>query len=312
MEDIGSTEFVEQAARKISLREGFGNTLAEGTMRAAHALGDRARSIADDHFTQSGRGIAYGPKVFLHSALIYATEPKPATPQLHEICGPATKWAFWQTTDGAYSYVSTEVFRKIAERFWSSTQAADFSTTDGKARAAAIIQNRQYAKECLILCDFAFPLFDDASSGDHVGDPAIESRLLSAVTGSDISEHELLRIGERAFNLYRAILLREGRKGREDDYLPESQYVEREEPVFDVFAMFNPELLLPGKGDELISRKGKALSKEAFKRMLTEYYEVRGWDAATGLLTRTGLEDLDLSDIIQALSEKGLMADDAG
>lgn len=299
MSKIGSLEFIETAVKKISSREGFGNVLAEGIMRAADSIGKPARKIAEDLFTQTGRGIAYGPKVFSPSALIYATEPRASTPQLHEICGPAIKWAFWYTTKGAYSYVSTDVYRNIAKRFWGTEKAADFSTCEGKALAAVKVQNRQYAKECLILCDFAYPIFDDASSEDHVGDPTLESQLFTAVTGIDTDEEGLNRTGERIFNLYRAILLREGRKGRQDDYLPESQFVEREEPVYDAFGMFNPDLFLPGAGDEIISRKGKALTKDKFEQMLDEYYELRGWDKSTGLIKRETIQNLDLPELIQ-------------
>jgi aldehyde:ferredoxin oxidoreductase len=299
MSTIGSLEFIEAAVKKISFREGFGNVLAEGLMRAADSVGSPAKEIAEDNYTQTGRGIAYGPKVFSPSALVYATEPRASTPQLHEICEPAVKWAFWYTTQGAYSYVSTDVYRKIAKRLWGSEKAADFSTYDGKALAAVKVQNRQYAKECLILCDFVFPIFDDASSEDHVGDPSLESRIFSAATGIDTDEEELNRTGERVFNLYRAILLLEGRKGRQDDYLPESQFTEREEPVFDVFGMFNPDLFLPGAGDEIVSRKGKALDRDKFKQMLDEYYEIRGWDKSTGLIKKETLQKLGLPDIIK-------------
>ena len=302
--DAGSIEFIEALVKKIAARQGFGNVLAEGVMRAADAVGRGAKEVALDHFTQSGRGIAYGPKIFSPSALIFATEPRPSVTELHEICVPLIKWALWYTTEGAFSYVSTELLRKIAERFWGSAEAVDFSTYAGKALAAAKIQNRQHAKDSLILCDFAYPLYDDASSEDHVGDPALESRLFTAVTGIAMDEKMLDRAGERIFNLNRAILLREGRKGREDDYVPESQYIEREEPVYDAFGMFNPDLYLPGSGNEIISVKGKALKREGFARMLNEYYGLRGWDAATGFFKQKTLEDLDLADLIEPLGEK--------
>jgi len=303
---MGSLEFIETIVKKISSREGFGNILAEGIMRAADTIGKDAQEVAIDHFTQTGRGIAYGPKVFSPSALIYATEPRPPTTELHEICGPLTKWALWYTTQGTYSYISTDVMRKIAKRFWGSEEAADFSTYAGKPMAAIKIQNRQYAKESLILCDFAWPIYDDASSEDHVGDPSLESQLFSAVTGKEIDETELNHIGEKIFNLYRAILLRDGRKGREDDFLPESQFIEREEPIYDVFGMFNPDLFLPGSDNEIISRKGKALEKDKFEQMKDEYYELRGWDVSTGLLKKEKIKALQLSEIIDPLKEKVL------
>ena len=302
----GSVEFIATLVKKISRREGFGNVLAEGVMRAADAVGPAAKELALDHFTQSGRGIAYGPKIFSPSALIFATEPRPSVTELHELCEPLIKWALWYTTEGTFSYVSTALLRKIAERFWGSAEAVDFSTYAGKALAAVKIQNRQHAKDSLILCDFAYPLYDDAGAEDHVGDPTLESRLFTAVTGIAMDEGMLERAGERIFNLNRAILLQEGRKGREDDYVPESQYIEREEQVYDAFGMFNPDLFLPAAGDEVISVKGKALKREGFIRMLDEYYALRGWDAATGFFKKETLQKLDLADLIETLAEKAI------
>jgi aldehyde:ferredoxin oxidoreductase len=303
---IGSLEFIETVVQKVSSREGFGNILAEGIMRAADIVGKGSKEIALDHSTQTGRGVAYGPKVFSPSALIYATEPRPSTAELHELCEPLTKWALWYTTNGSFTYVSTDVMRKIAGRFWGSEDAADFSTYAGKALAAAKIQDRQNVKESLILCDFAWPLYDDASTEDHVGDPTLESQLFSAVTGKEVDETELDAFGERTFNLYRAILLRDGRKGKDDDYLPESQFIGRDEPTYDVFGMFNPDLFLPGSGEEIVSRKGKAMEKDKFEQMKDEYYTLRGWDVSTGLLKKEKLEALNLSELIEPLKDKVL------
>ena len=297
--ELGSWEFIETLVKKISYGEGFGKILAEGVGRAAEHVGKDSQEIL-----ATGRIMPYGPKVFLPSAILYATEPRPAITVLHEVCHPLTKWAIWYTSKGDKSYVSTEVLRKIGQKFWGSETAVDFSTYEGKALAAKKIQDRQYAKECLILCDFAFPIFDNASSKDHVGDPSLESRLLSAVTGKDIDEAELNRYGERVFTLNRAIHLREGRNGREDDRLPETQFIEREERLADVFGIHNPELFLPGSGDEIISRKGKALEKDKFEKMLDEYYELRGWDKTTGLIKKETLKELDLPEVIEPLKEK--------
>ena len=306
MNKAGTVEFVEAFIKKISTREGFGNVLAEGVMRAADTIGKGAKELALDHFTQTGRGIAYGPKVFSPAALIYATEPRPSITELHEICGPLTKWALWYTTQGTFSYVSTDVIRKIAKRFWGSEDAVDFSTYAGKPTAAVHIQNRQHAKDSLILCDFAFPIFDDASSEDHVGDPTLESCLFTAVTGNEMDEKELNGAGERIFNLYRAILLREGRNGIEDDYLPDSQFIERVEPGYDAFVMFNPDLYLPGSGSKILSRMGKALTRDGFQQMRQEYYKRRGWDVATGLLKKDKLVELNLIDLVEPLKGKAI------
>jgi aldehyde:ferredoxin oxidoreductase len=41
--------------------------------------------------------------------------------------------------------------------------------------------------------------------------------------------------------------------------------------------------------------------------MKDEYYALRGWDVATGLQTRTKLEQLDLSDMISELERRKLV-----
>lgn len=312
---IGSWEFIETLVKKISYREGFGKVLAEGFERAAKHVGKGAEAIAEDFCP-----MPYSPKVFTPSALFYATELRPPVTELHEVSYPLTKWAIWYKSKGTKSYVSTEVLRKIAEKFWGGEKAVDFSTYEGKALAAVKIQNREYAKESLVLCDFAFPIFDSASSEDHVGDSSVESRLLSAVTGKDIDEAALDHIGEKIFSLNRAIRLREGRKGKEDDCLPESVFIEREGNFKDQekrlmslidhnissgnFGMYNPELFLPGSGDEIISRKGKAVDKAQFEQMRDEYYELRGWDVSTGLLKKETLKKLDLYEVTKSLKEK--------
>jgi aldehyde:ferredoxin oxidoreductase len=298
---IGSWEFIETLVKKISFGEGFGKILAEGLVRAGQHLGKDAEEMARGSVI-----LPYGPKVFTPSALLYATEPRPPITELHEVCHSLTKWGMWYTSKGAKSYVSTEVLRKIAKMFWGSEEAVDFSTYAGKALATIKIQNRQYAKESLILCDFAFPIFDNAGSEDHVGDSSLESRLLTAVTGKEIDETELDRYGERIFTLNRAIHLSEGRNGKKDDCLPESQFIERLEPLSDVFGMHNPELYLPGAGDEVISRKGKALEKDKFEKMRDEYYQLRGWDISSGFLKKETLEKLDLPDVIGPLKGKAV------
>lgn len=302
----GSIEFFEALLQKICSREGFGKVLAEGTIRASEIVGKESREITRNFLNQTGRAIAYGPKVFSTSALIYATEPRPFITELHEVCEPLTKWAIRHTSKGEKTYVSTDVLRKIGEKFWGSAQAVDFSTYEGKALAAALIQNRQFVKESLILCDFAWPVYDDAGTADHVGDPALESRLLSAVIGEEIDSKELNLTAERIFTLNRAILLREGRKGREDDFLPEFFFEERQERVNDGFGMYNPELFLPGSGDAVISRKGKALDKDKFETMKNEYYEIRNWDLKTGLLKKDTLKELGLKELIEPLKEKAV------
>ncbi len=306
LSQMGSTEFLETLMKKICNRSGFGSVLAEGAIRASEIVGGEAREITRNLLTQTGRAVAYGPKVFVLSALIYALEPRPFITELHQVCEPLTKWGRWYTKTDPNSYMSTEVIRRIGKAFWGGEEAVDFSTYAGKARASALIQNREYIKESLVLCDFAWPVYDDASTEDHVGDPGLEGKLLSAVTGRDFDEAVLNRYAERIIALNRAILLREGRRGRQDDVLPEFFFVERDEFIADVFGMHNPQLLLPGAGDEVISRRGKAVDRQGFEKLLDDYYGLRGWDEKTGFIKKETLAKLDLADCIEPLGDKAV------
>ncbi|MDY7034027.1 MAG: aldehyde ferredoxin oxidoreductase N-terminal domain-containing protein [Thermodesulfobacteriota bacterium] len=287
---IGSMEFIEKLVKDISLRNGFGDLLANGTHKAAEKLGKPAMDLIKDYITKTGYNPVYGARMFITTGLFYAMEPRLPIQQLHEISILGMIWAA-QATGYAENYLTSQVFRAIAKRFWGSEAAADFSTYDGKALAAAKIQDRQYAKESLILCDFIWPITHTEVSTDHVGDPTLESKIYSAVTGIDMDEEGLYKIGERVFNLQRAILIREGHKGREDDTLEEFNFTT---PLKGDF--MNEECLLPGKDGKPFSRKSAVIDREQFEKMKDDYYSIRGWDVSTGLQKLEKLKDINLGD----------------
>lgn len=305
---IGSREFLEAYIGMVVHRKGFGDVLAFGCRRASIAKGPAFEQTALERITPSGyNNDAYGARVFLITALFYATEPRNPIIQLHEVNFLLLKWALWHTTGGAMSPVTTEDLRTIAKRVWGGETAVDFSTYEGKALAALMIQNRQHAKEALVACDRYFPILDTDQTEDHMGDPTFEPSLFSAVTGIEMSEADYYKLGERSFNIQRAIYSREGIAGRKFDVLNEFNFTEPVEKSDGVFGMFNPDLELPGKGEELVVRKGQTIDRQAFEKLKDEYYQLRGWDAETGLQTRKKLEELGLGRICNELEKTGLL-----
>jgi aldehyde:ferredoxin oxidoreductase len=296
--EIGSLEFMETLAQKISFREGIGDILAQGTTRAANIIGQGAPELIADQISIADHGPAYCPRMYITTGIFYATEPRQPIQNLHCISRPTLKWVSW-LGGNPDSHMSTDLVRWIGKTFWGSEEATDFSTYEGKALAAKKIQDREYAKESLILCDFAWPISDVDCSEDHKGDPTIESRICSAVTGREIDESGLNEIGEKVFNLQRAILTREGHVGREADRINEMFYTV---PLKEAF--LNPECLVPGPGEEPISKKGAVFDREKFETMKTEYYRLRGWDPETGLQTREKLRQLGLDDVAGDLEAK--------
>ena len=93
------------------------------------------------------------------------------------------------------------------------------------------------------------------------------AELLSAVTGWDISEEEIMKIGERIYNLERVMINRLGFDGK-DDVLPKRLLKEK-----------MPE----GAG------KGQVVELEKMKK---EYYELRGWE--NGKPTKEKLKELEI------------------
>ncbi len=298
---LGSLEFIDALARKISLREGFGDIIARGLLEAADHTGGKAKEQIIRYLSKAGMPNITDPRLYVTTEMLHAMEPRPPQVQLREISVVVTRWLAWlKGTPGIH--VSTDTVRQIAQRFWGSEAAADFSTHEGKAMAAKMIQDREYAKECLVLCSFLWPVLDIANSDYHVGDPSLESQILSAVTGSDIDEEGLYRIGERNFNLQRAILIQEGHRGKEDDKIPDVWFTT---PLKG--DAINPDCLVPGKDGQPISRRGSVVDKAEFESTREEYYRIRQWDTATGLQTRDRLKELDLDDVAQELAHEGLL-----
>ena len=305
---IGSLEFIEALVDQVVNKKGFGELLAQGARRASIEKGKEAEAVALTRVTPSGYiNDAYGARVFLITALFYATETKNPVIQNHEVNFLLLKWALYHTTAGTMSPITVDDLKNIAARAWGGEVAVDFSTYEGKAKAAFMIQNRQHAKESMVACDRFFPLLDTDQEEDHMGDPSLLPQLYEAVTGRDLSEDEYYLLGERSVNLQRAIMGREGRVGRKEDTLGEFNFTEPVETSEGVFGMFNPDLELPGAGGEIITRKGKTVDRKEFERMKDEYYLLRGWDAASGMQTKETLQKLGLDFLLGEMGERGLL-----
>jgi aldehyde:ferredoxin oxidoreductase len=95
---------------------------------------------------------------------------------------------------------------------------------------------------------------------------------MKATTGWDWTVADILKCGERRLNMLRAFNAREG-VGREQDTLPKRIYDE------------------PLKGG---ASDGVAVTRQEVEEALDMYYDMCGWDVATGKPTRAKLEELGL------------------
>ena len=108
--------------------------------------------------------------------------------------------------------------------------------------------------------------------------------LLNAVAGLDLSEDQLMEVGQQSRNLEKAFNTLHTEMARKDD-LPPRRYMEE-----------------PTKSGPY---KGSLCEPDKWNKMLDDFYEVQGWDKATGLQTRKTLESLDMHDVAEMLSRAG-------
>ncbi|MCG3223105.1 MAG: aldehyde ferredoxin oxidoreductase C-terminal domain-containing protein, partial [Candidatus Heimdallarchaeota archaeon] len=99
--------------------------------------------------------------------------------------------------------------------------------------------------------------------------PEDMARFIDYGTGMELNAEDLMRIGERIYNLERLFNLREG-IGKEQDRLPKR---------------FTDEPLPEGPA------KGQVVELD---KMLPDYYKLRGWDWETGYPTKEKLRELGL------------------
>ena len=112
--------------------------------------------------------------------------------------------------------------------------------------------------------------------------------LYSAATGIEISVEELKRLGERAFNLFKVLNVREG-FSRRDDVCPRVWLLPRDTP--------------DGKKIMFDYYKKRAISEEDIEKLLDDYYFERGWDIKEGIPTKKKLIELGLEDISESVIE---------
>lgn len=296
---MGSLEFMQNLTKSMALRDGFGEVLANGLGPAADMVGKGSKELLFSPWIElsdkSQEPLGADARLFIPIGVLHATTARFSRPQYLHMLKPLGNWLTWVEKDKD-AYVSSEVYRSIARQFLGSELAIDPSTYDGKALAAKLIQDRDSWVTSLVLCAYVWPIMTVKNIGDHVGDPELESKVFSAVTGKEVDQETFQMIGERIFNLERATHIRDGRMGRKSDTLPELYYtVPLDMP------RHSPEGLVPGmgpeKGGDIISRKGVMVDRAKFQSVMDEYYQLRGWDVTTGLQTRAKLEELGLGNI---------------
>jgi aldehyde:ferredoxin oxidoreductase len=114
---------------------------------------------------------------------------------------------------------------------------------------------------------------------------AVHAEVLSIGLGKEITADELTLFQRRVRLLERAFNCRQGLR-RQHDTLPEQS-----------FADASPDG----------NFEGTAVDQCTFEEMKDRYYELRGWNLASGVPTRTTLESFGLEDVADELEREGVL-----
>jgi len=248
---FGDHKAMTQLVEQIANRDGFGNLLAEGSLRAARAIGRGAERYAVQAKGQEFP--MHDPRWQFGLGIGYATSPTGAD-HMHNFHDSGISMEV-----GASRMKSLGVFTEPVERT---------TLPPVKPILAATVIRVQVMNNCVGICMFLpYRL-------SHFRE------IVAAVTGWDVSDLELLRVGERALALARLFNAREGSTPSDDTHHPR----------------FTEPLMLAGE-------EGASIPEAEMRKAVDLYYEVQGWDKTTGAPTRAKLHELSLGWAVDILDE---------
>ncbi|MBP1722193.1 MAG: aor9 [Deltaproteobacteria bacterium] len=266
----GNGEGMMELLPKIAMRKGCGERLAEGSYRVGKGLGTEALNCVYHQKGMCSSGIETRPAV--GAMLSMALSPRGA----HPLSGlPTAEWMG-----------SPAVARKIT----GFKEAADPLSyhPEAKARLVEFYENFFELPDALGICKYSFGHY-----GYWHDRPQDMERMWQYVTGAlryatgmRFTRDELLAIGERAYQIERAVIVLRGIT-REDD-LP------------------NWKCLNQGcvREDAVASPPVPPVNREKYEKVLDRYYRLRGWNKE-GVPALKRLQELGLREVADALKAKG-------
>ena len=183
------------------------------------------------------------------------------------------------------------VQKKLAEELWGSPDAVDgvgdyTPMNVYKARRAKWALIRKELHDSLGLCNWMGPwVASPLRERGYSGDDSLESKFFSLATGSRMNREELDLAGERVFVLHRALTIRD--MGTPDmrashDHTPEWAFAD-------------------AKGAAPFTQGTIRMDRADIARAMDGFYQVMGWDTATGAPTMEAYARLGLGDVGRSL-----------
>ena len=209
--------------------------------------------------------------------------------------------------------VASDVVKAITDKmvpFQGDMDMLDFSESNiySEHMAKLVAWHRYYTrfwKQSMLFCDTRWPDFVNIHRPDRIGSTGVaEPKYIKAVTGKDFSFEDGIELGRKIWNLDHAIWTLQG---RHRDMVHFADNVYEKHPLFPVDDGL-ADVHMPGKENGKWGFYGysyRTLDKEKFDEFKTRFYELQGWDTATGYPTRAALEPLGLGYVADELEKNG-------
>ncbi len=276
--DLDDIHFWEEVVTGLSRRNTpFYDLLAEGLPRfvAGQGIGEQEYRRYYPAWGYAGHWDGHGDFInriffpfWIVSAVQWAVDTRDPISSGHGYVQNVMGWCREHSPEHGISWDS---IKDIGEWVYGSRAATDpESGYKAKAKPAYWHGHRSVMKDSLPVDDQVFPRIYSKKTDDHharVGDlsgPQCEHALLTSATGIDWNETEFEDHCARVIHLERQLLIRNFDRSREDD-----------ESVIPYFEM--PENRINPFIGSSVSMDG-----DKFRKVLDEYYDLRGWDRATG------------------------------
>jgi len=237
---FGNDEAVLEMSHRIARREGLGDILAEGPLRAAEKI---------------GKGSA---KYLIQvKGMSNLNSDERATPALALNIATASRGSDHLRSRPAIDlyHLPEPVLRKIYSQPvpYDGPLTSDYRDYEGKPWQVFWHENTYMAVDSLGICKYHTTFL-----GATLPNYEEWSRLIYYNTGLEMSPLDIWTVAERANNMERLFNIREGLT-RKHDWLADRYY---DEPT---------KLGIPGV-------RGRTIDREKFKKMIDEYYQHHGWD----------------------------------
>lgn len=291
--------FAMELLRRIACREEIGDDLAEGPVRCAKKWG----VLEEDLMSGALPMIYWVGEAHWGVFVCWAYESLFGVRDINMHRNAAVLRG---SAEQAVMERQSKRFAEL-EAPWHDPLGIDRSPTGiySLSMARCVAWGRRYSifyTNSAMFCDSNSPLWWDTSKPDQRGNsPEFETRFLNAVTGKNLTYEQGLEIGQKTWNLQRAILTMHGRH-RDEEYFPpfppyNSYVYQQGEPYLQNNKSGNPppQTYCTWNGNAWVQDPCRfPLDRTKMDEFKTIYYELEGWDSKTGWPKRSTLEKLGL------------------